>query len=66
MSSAKRNEAGVRAEEPELSDEALEQVAGGCEIDSQLMDPPILTCPICPIDPIGPLDPVDPTIRTID
>jgi hypothetical protein len=29
----------VRSEEPELDDDALEQVAGGCEIDSQLQDP---------------------------
>ncbi|HEX8691483.1 MAG TPA: hypothetical protein VF746_03515 [Longimicrobium sp.] len=33
------HEKNVRGEEPELSDEALEQVAGGCEIDSQLHDP---------------------------
>jgi hypothetical protein len=25
----------IRSEEPELTDEALEQVAGGCEIESQ-------------------------------
>ena len=28
----------VREEEPELNDEALEQVAGGCEINSQEQD----------------------------
>jgi hypothetical protein len=40
----------VRSEEPELSDEALEQVAGGCEIDSQLQDPwNKLTRPTLPI-----------------
>ncbi len=33
--------AQVRSEEPELSDDALEQVAGGCHIDSHLHDPPL-------------------------
>ena len=28
----------VRSEEPELTDEALEQVAGGCDVDSQEHD----------------------------
>ncbi|HEX8391306.1 MAG TPA: hypothetical protein VF665_03025 [Longimicrobium sp.] len=37
----------VRAEEPELADNALEQVAGGCTVDSQLMDPQLtVTKPI--------------------
>ena len=35
----------ARAEEPELSDEALEQVAGGCDVDSQLQDECITFCP---------------------
>jgi hypothetical protein len=29
----------IRSEEPELTDDALEQVAGGCEIDSGAQDP---------------------------
>lgn len=36
---SEQNTPQVRSEEPELSDDALEQVAGGCAIDSQLMDP---------------------------
>ena len=52
MSDPIQNQSGVRADEPELTDDALEQVAGGCAIDSQLMDPPILTCPTFPTDPI--------------
>ena len=38
----------VRPEEPELSDEALEQVAGGCQIDSQLHDPLTIITPTFP------------------
>lgn len=42
----------IRSEEPELTDDALEQVAGGCEVDSQLMDPwNKLTVPIVPTLP---------------
>jgi hypothetical protein len=39
------NEPEARAEEPELSDDALEQVAGGCDVDSQLQDKCITFCP---------------------
>jgi hypothetical protein len=38
-----QNDANVRSEEPELDDEALEQVAGGCQIDSHLHDQQMLT-----------------------
>jgi hypothetical protein len=39
----------VRDEEPELKDETLEQVAGGCAIDSQDHDPwTLLTLPQMP------------------
>jgi hypothetical protein len=52
----------VRAEEPELNDEALEQVAGGCAINSQIIDPHFT---IGPSIPIGPIHPTFPTIETI-
>jgi len=37
MSDQQKSE--LRGEEPELTDEALEQVAGGCDVDSQDHDP---------------------------
>jgi hypothetical protein len=45
MSNQIPSEPEFRAEEPELSDDALEQVAGGCDIDSQLQDKSITFCP---------------------
>lgn len=39
----------VRAEEPELTDETLEQVAGGCQVDSHLHDPVITVMPTFPM-----------------
>ncbi len=43
----------VRADEPELSDEALEQVAGGCHVDSHLLDPPLTGKPTSPYLLVG-------------
>ena len=36
MSETNSNQTTVRGEEPELNDEALEQVAGGCQIDQSV------------------------------
>lgn len=47
----------ARAEEPELSDEALEQVAGGCHVNSHLHDNKLTVMPIPPV--------IDPAIDTI-
>ncbi|HEX8691484.1 MAG TPA: hypothetical protein VF746_03520 [Longimicrobium sp.] len=46
MSENEKNAPEVRGEEPELNDEALEQVAGGCQIDSQLYDTGCFTLPM--------------------
>jgi hypothetical protein len=38
MSDQEKSQPNVRGEEPELNDDALEQVAGGCQVNSELQD----------------------------
>lgn len=57
---SQENQIPARAEEPELTDDALEQVAGGCAVNSHLHDPVITVMP-----PTFPM-PIDGLIKTVE